>query len=332
MEVRAVSYSSDKTLSRCEMMYHYRYERRIKPRVKKVGLYRGDWLHQLNEYYRRTGKWKSEFKRIKVKLWDKLFDEEKEDYGEDFPQSVFDIFSHYVETYAEQDKGLELIELEQLCSLMTPSGILIKWKMDALYRDRESSEILLFENKNKKAIPESEERLLQPQPHTYAYLYEKATGVHINRIVWDYVRTKPVPRPQVLKNGGLSIRKIETDQRGYLRSLAEAGIHPSDSEEWQAIKKHLDSLPPTLSLERVKNQVNIKIGKRFAEEWVLRGLRAKEIKRPLLTYTKDCKWDCDYYNLCQSDMRGGRDSELIIKKDFLVQINIDNEVKDLEKA
>lgn len=332
MEVRSVSYSSDKTLARCEMMYHYRYERRLKPRVKKVGLYRGDWMHKLLEYYRRNHKWKSEFKRIKAKMWDNLFDEEREDYGNDFPALTAELFSHYVEYWAEEDKRYELVSLEQLFEMETKAGFPIKWKMDAIYKDLDNGEMLLFENKNKKAIPDSEERLLQPQPHTYAYLYEKLTGTRISRIVWDYIRTKPVPRPKVNKNGNLSIRKVDTDQRGYLLSLSEAGIHPTDSEEWQAIKAHVDSLPPTLSLERVKNQVNYKLGQRFATEWIERARRAQDIKKPLLTYTKDCKWDCDYYNLCQSDMRGGRDSEMIIKKDFLVQINIDNEVKDVEKA
>lgn len=332
MIVRSVSYSSDKTAARCDMRYKYRYEERLKKRVKKIGLYRGDWIHQLLEHYRKTGKWKSKFKEIKATMWDKLFDEEKEEYGEDFPMSVVELFSHYVEYWGSEDQNYEVVSVEQECELVTSHGFPIRWKMDAVMRDKDNGHLVLFENKNKKTIPESEERILQTQPHTYAYLYERLTGDRIHKIVWDYIRTSPVPRPQILKSGGLSIRKINTDQRGYLMSLKEAGIHPNDSEEYQAIQAHLDTLPPTLSLERVVNVTNYQIGRRFANEWLARGLRLQQIKKPLLTYTKDCKWDCDYYNLCQSEMRGGKDRDLIIKKDFLVNINVDHEVKDAEKA
>jgi hypothetical protein len=332
MIVRSVSYSSDRTAARCDMMYHYRYEERLKKRVKKIGLYRGDWIHQLLEHYRKTGKWKSKFKAIKAEMWDKLFDEEKEEYGLDFPMSVVELFSHYVEYWSPEDSNYEVVSVEQECELDTNHGFPIRWKMDAIMRDRQTGHLVLFENKNKKTIPESEERILQPQPHTYAYLYEKLTGNRIHKIIWDYIRTSPVPRPQVLKSGGLSVRKINTDQRGYTLSLKEAGIQANDGEEWQAIQAHIESLPETLALERVSNVVNPKIGRRFANEWIARGLRLQGIKTPLLTYTKDCKWGCDYYNLCQSEMRGGHDRDLIIKKDFLVNIKVDLEVKDYERA
>lgn len=332
MIVRSVSYSSDRTAARCDQRYAYRYEERLKLRVKKVGLYRGDWIHQLLEHFRKTGKWKTKFKEVKAEMWDKLFDEEKEDYGKDFPQSVWDLFSHYVEYWAEEDKTYEIVSVEEKFELMTKYGFPIRWKMDCIKRDKDTGHLVLFENKNKKTIPSSEERILQPQPHAYAHLYEKLTGHKIHKIVWDYIRTSPVPRPQVLKNGGLSIRKINTDQRGYLESLKEAGIHPSDSEEWLTISSYVDSLPPTLSLERVVNVVNPHIGKRFVREWIERGVRLRGITVPLLTYTKDCKWDCDYYNLCQSDMRGGHDRKLIINRDFLINIKVDDEVKDEDKA
>lgn len=328
MKVKGISFSSDRKLARCEQQYFYRYEEKINLRLKKVGLFRGDLGHQLVEaHYKRTDGWKAKFDELVKTRWDKLFDEEKEDYGVDFMTSLYDLMEHYEAHWADYDRDWTIVNVEKDFEIMTKHGWPIRWKADLIVEEimkvstasrikgHEQKRTLLVEHKFKKKIPEAEERILQPQVHSYAWLLGKK-GIKIDTILWDYIRTEPVPRPKVNKDGSLSIRQISTDQRGYLKSLAEAGIEPRNPDEAQALQNKLESLPETLSLERIQNSVNLRMGENFVRDWVERALRAEKINRPLRNWNADCKFDCDYFKLCQADMRGDVDRNLIILKDF----------------
>jgi len=329
VKVKGISFSSDKKLARCEQMYSYRYEEKIEPKTKKVGLFRGDLGHQLVQaHYTRPGPgWKAKFEELKAERWDKLFDEEKEEYGMDFMETLYDLMEHYESHWAESEKHWNVIGVEQEYSINTKHGWPVRWKADLLVEDvlkvstarrirgHEQKRVILVEHKFKKAIPTPEERILQPQVHSYAWLLSKK-GIIVDTILWDYIRTEPVPRPRINLDGNLSIRKINTDQRGYLKSLREAGIEPKNPDEAIALQNKLDSLPQTLSLERVQNSVQMKLGENFVRDWVERAIRADKIVRPLRNWGYNCKFDCDYYNLCQCDMRGDTDRRLIILNQY----------------
>jgi hypothetical protein len=297
------------------MMFSYRYDQRLKPRIKSKGLYMGDWVHQLLEEHYHGRDWEKKFAELK-KGWDKLFDEEREHYEEKgfTPPLVFNLMSHYIEHWEADEKKWKLLEVEKAYAIKTKFGFPVRWKSDLLIQDGKS--IALVETKAKKKIPESDERILSGQVHAYCYLLLKVAGIKVDKIIWNYIRTEPVPKPKILKSGSLSERKINTDRRTYLLALKEAKIHPK-GEEIVGLENFLKSLPDTLSLERVTNTVNLKVGELFVRDWVERHRRAQSIKRPLRTFVRNCKWDCDYYGLCLADMKGDVDREMIIKKDFV---------------
>jgi hypothetical protein len=329
MKVSGISFSSDKKLSRCEQMYSYRYDEKLVAKVKKVGLFRGDLGHQLVQaHYTRPGAgWRVKFDQLKNQRWDKLFDEEKEDYGEDFMDILYELMEHYEEHWRDYDKDWRIKVVEKEYELNTKFGFPVRWKTDLIVEEiirvstarrikgHEQFKTLLVEHKFKKNIPTVEDRILQPQVHSYAWLLSKV-GINIDTILWDYVRTEPVPRPKIKKDGDLSVRRITTDQRGYLKSLKEAGIEAKTPDEIQGLQNKLETLPLTLSLERVQNSVNLRLGQNFVKDWVERALRAQKLNRPLRNWRYDCKFDCDYYTLCQVDMRGDTDRKLVIIKGY----------------
>ena len=90
---------------------------------------------------------------------------------------------------------------------------------------------------------------------------------------------------------------------------------PKSEEDIVSLNNMMEGLPETLALERVVNGANLKIGQQHVEEWIERHRRAKEIKKPLHCWGKDCKWGCDYYKLCEVDLRG-LDRKRIIATDF----------------
>ena len=81
MEVKSCSYSSDKALARCEMKFHYKYVENLHRKIKSVGLFRGDWVHQLLEAKYTNKDWRKYYRTELVKkVWNKIFDEEKEEF------------------------------------------------------------------------------------------------------------------------------------------------------------------------------------------------------------------------------------------------------------
>jgi hypothetical protein len=319
VKVKTVSFSSDRKLVRCEQQYSYRYDEGLKPRVKSKGLYMGAVLHDLIETHRRKGDWKKVFASFQ-KQWNSLFDEEREMYEEKgmTPEHVKNLFTHYTEHWADEDAEWKPLFVEQEFRLPTKYGITIIFKAD--YIAQRKGVIALFENKNKGDIPESEERMLAPQPHSYAFLLSKLPQpVHVSKVIWDYIRTEKVPSPQLLKNGTISKRKINTDQRTYLKFLKESGIQ-LQGDEAIGVQKYVDSLPETLTLARVSNSVNLKVGEMFVRDWIRRALRAREIDKPTRNWSRDCRWICDYRKLCMADMLGTPDRNTIISRDFVTHI------------
>jgi hypothetical protein len=329
LKVSGVSFSSDRKLARCEMQYHYNYEEKLQLKRKKIGLFRGELGHLLVEaHYTRPGPgWKAKFDQLWEERWNPLFDEEKEDYGMDFMDTLYELMEHYESRWSEDDSGWTVVSLEKDYEIKTKLGFPVRWKADLIVEDsrrvstvrrikgHELKRRILVEHKFKKSIPGSDERILQPQVHAYAFLLGKV-GFPVDTILWDYIRTEPVPRPKVNKDGSLSVRQINTDQRGYLKSLKEAGIEHNTPEELEILQKKLDSLPLTLSLERVPNSVNLKMGQEFVKDWIERARRAQLTTRPLRSWGRNCKFDCDYYKLCQVDMRGDTERNLVILRDY----------------
>lgn len=327
MRVTGISYSSDRKLSRCEQQYSYRYDEGLKPKLKSKGLYMGDVIHQILEAHRKGEGWEKKFTTWKKSSWAKLFEEEREMYQEKgfSPDLVHELFSHYVEHWADEDAQWEPVLVEKDFELeVKKMGIPMRFKADYIRRHKESGRLALVENKNNEEIPEVEQRILSPQVHGYCFLLSQIRtkqfpkGIRVSRITWDYIRTTPVPMPKLNKDGSISKRKINTDQRTYLRFMKENKIQPK-GDEVVGIENFLKTLPETLALLRVNNQPNLKIGEMFVRQWIERARRAREITKPLRTWARDCTWSCDYYELCQIDMLG-KDRETHIKQNFVTKI------------
>ena len=266
LKVHSCSYSSDKKLSRCEQQFSYRYDQGLKPKIKKVQLFKGSLVHEILRAYYLGKDWKEEFNSWKEKTWVPMFDEEKQYYGDSFPDEVYDLLLHYTTYWAETDKDWKIILVERKFSLPTKFGFPVTWISDLIIRD--GKWMTLVETKTAKKLPESEERILAPQVHAYCYLLRKV-GININRILWNYLRTEPVPEPQILQSGLLSQRKINTDQRTYWRAVKKAGL--DKYPEYMEIAK---SLPKTVFLLRVPNAPDFKVGELFVRDWIERHRRA----------------------------------------------------------
>lgn len=308
MVIYSISYSSDKTLSRCEQQFTYKYTEGLKPKRKALALFKGDWLHEIFKAHYQGEGWVRKFNQLVKERWDPLFDEEKEYYGEDFPESVKELVGLHMEFYEKLDKKWKIVRCEEKMSVPTKFGFPINFIIDLIVK--EGKYTILVERKSHKNIPDARVRLFNVQPHSYCYLLQKAQGIKIDQILWDYLKTEPVTAPKVNKDGTLSSRQIETDQLTVRKVLKAHNIPEKD------YKDLLKSLPKSLSLERYRATPNLKVGEIFIRDWVERRMRFEKRKRITRRFVKDCGWDCDFYELCMMDMEGKRDRNIYIKKHF----------------
>src|SRR3954447_2121725 len=89
-----ISNSKANTWRRCPQQYYYKYVMKLRKKRKAIQLYRGDWLHQLLMVHYDGYDWKDRQRTLEIEF-NKLFDEEKEEYG-DLPKETRRIMRAYL--------------------------------------------------------------------------------------------------------------------------------------------------------------------------------------------------------------------------------------------
>ena len=132
-------------------------------------------------------------------------------------------------------------------------------------------------------------------------------------IEYNYIRTKAPVIPTLLKKGGLSKRKnIDTDYDTYYQAIIDNGLNPQDYEDiLNSLKGNEDKFFIRRKLPKSKHLVS-----EIVKDIITCGLQMKQaIDNPNYRYvrnfTRDCSWDCEYYNLCYSELMGNDVSQLI---------------------
>ena len=308
-----VSYSRINAWRRCHKKYEYRYMQGLDRKKPDVAPLRGNILHEcldaLAEKKSRIPIWEKY-----NKLYNKLFQGEKELYGNIIPECER-IITGYKDTY--ENDGLTYTkgpdgrksEIEVKAELLP--GVIFRGHIDKLPKSKDGR-IWVMDHKSHKSLPDEAARFGDIQTVIYYNLLPLSGGPKPDGVLWDYLRTKPPTIPEVLKNGQLTRRaNIDTDYRTYMDMVRAIGANPKDYKE---------------ELERVKsNTFYQRIYLPAPDKRLLKSVQddmiatAKEIKRmpdTARSVTYDCQ-RCDYFNLCQAEMRG-LDSSFIRKAEFNV--------------
>lgn len=308
-DVLVVSLSQIKSYRKCKREHHYRYVENIERRIKKVQLYRGSVIHDLIKVHIRGGDWEKEFEKFERKF-NKLPDLRAE-YG-DLDDEIWEIMSGYFSYY--EDDPLEYLLVEEWIDPVVP---LVKGKtafggiVDAIARDSEGRHWVV-EHKTHDTFPTEEDRLNDLQTSLYVWALRK-NGWKIDGILWDYIRTKPPAKPEVLKSGGLSKRKnIDTTYDVYLEAIKEHGENPDD---YQDILESLKGREERF-YRRVKLPVNEAIIKPIVRDAKRTSLEIYYLKEfPTRNLTFMCPRWCDFYQLCTAELRG-LDTSFIREREY----------------
>lgn len=320
-----VSNSRIKLWRRCHRAHWYKYEEKLVKKLPPVPLIRGRIIHEMIEAWISGKSWKTVLDGY-LKEYNKMFQEEKEQYG-DLPSELPRIMEGYIRKWKKEP--LEYLEVEgKRCEIPLKIDLLPQITftavIDAIAIDSRGR-TWLVEHKTHKEIPPEEVRLSNLQTTLYCWALEQKGITKPTGVLWDYIRTKPPVIPEILKNGELSRRKnMDTDYDTYFQAIISAGQDPSDYQDILDILKSRGDrfykrvyFPAPGSL--IKPLVSEFI--ETAKEIFYLGSRSKA-----RNLSRDCSW-CSYYPLCQAELRG-LDADYIRTTEYERRESEDEEVDE----
>lgn len=310
------THSMLKTFRRCPKQAEYKYVHRYKPRLLAKPLRRGTWLHLLLEDYHMGRDWEATHLKLS-REFDKLFDEERDFYG-DLPAECKQLMLSYIWHY--KFDPWKVLETEFKVETEFPDGSIYRAKCDMLIENRFG--LWLVDHKTHKTLPDHEFRLLDAQSALYLWACLR-NKIPVEGFIWNYLRTKAPSLPKQLKAGGLSRRAIDTDYPTYYKEVkrlqAECGlkITPAIIDKANYLKS-LRFQPDQPQLSTFFRRDTLEKQPAMLKEVALENYRtakrmhtydfSKAVERVVDT---SCKFTCSYRGPCTVELMGGNIHPLI---------------------
>lgn len=327
-----VSQSKMRLWRTCRKAYNYKYVQEIEPRRPKAPLVRGRIIHEMIEMMiEGKNPWKvlAEYE----KQYKKLFAEQREMYGDLIGDIKRTMTWYFVWWNADPIKYLAHPATKKHSEHefeVAIGDVLFTGKVDSLGMTRDKR-VWLVEHKSMRTFPADDFRYTDLQSALYTRFLERTwKGLHIDGVAWNYIRTKPPQVPELLKSGELTKRDIDTIWPVYLEAVKGHKLDPNDYKDMQ--RKLVDK--ESSFFKRVYLPVNRSIVDNLYNETVATAHEMAELHDEPQMHTRNmtpmCSKQCEYYNLCQAELRG-LDSDWIRKKEFQPrekQDEIQEEVED----
>lgn len=312
-----VSNSKLNTFRRCEKQYEFKYVMKLQPKAKSVQLERGTWLHELLMVDADGEDWKERHKELTVAFYN-LFEEQREELG-DLPRECARIMFSYKRHYKDDAKRFVVVDTELDEVITLPSGLRINIIIDKIVEDKFNGGLWLVDYKTRKSFEDVENMMIDPQLTMYYGGAEIMGYSPLNGGMYDELRTKAPAIPNLNKDGSLSRRKdIDTDVFTYMSAIRRNSLDPNDYAEILALIARRQAGKFFRRTTIPQDPPVIRTTLREA------GMTANEIIRSEAngtfprTFDKSCRWQCDFKDLCITQLYGGN-IKPIIKSKFMVR-------------
>lgn len=311
--VTRVSNSKLKTWRRCPNKFRYKYVERLRPKKRAIQLERGSWIHDLLQHHYDGEDWKDRQNVLTKEFW-ALFEEEREDLG-DLPSECKQIMRAYVRKYKNEDRQYRVVdsELDEIVTL--PNGLQLNVIIDLIMEDSRGG-LWAWDHKTRKNFDDDESMMRDPQLTLYFYALELMGYKPMRGVVYNEIRTKPPSIPKLIKTGGLSKARIDTTAEVYMAEIRKHDLDPSDYTD---ILQRLMRTKSDAFFRRTPLPKDPPVLKQMVKElsWSVnemnRAIKKNQFPR---TYDKNqCKWDCEFSDICLAELYGG-DPEPLIKQGF----------------
>ena len=209
MSVVNVSQSKAKSWRQCKQQFHYKYVEGLKRRRIKRPFQFGRIVHEMVEAYANGLDPFDILDEIELKHAN-MFRAEREQYGEIIQDIAF-IMEEYFEQWPDDSLLYQKINgkfSEHEFTLPLERGLAFKGKIDAVAKANKLR--WLVEHKTFGRMPTDDHRWRNVQSSVYVRAIEMLGWKPVDGTVWDYIRSKSPSRPEILKSGELSKRKLDT--------------------------------------------------------------------------------------------------------------------------
>lgn len=257
-----------------------------------------------------------------------------EAYRED-PEKYGDILKdleYIYQAYSEFWKKQQLVYVEHdgrraehpFEVVLEEEGIMVKGTIDAVTKYRQMN--WLTEHKNHKNIPNDDERWRSVQSVVYIKVIQMlGWWKGIEGTCWDYIRSKAPSRPELLKDGSVSKRRIDT-----LPNVVKFALrHHRDKPGYREL---VDSA--TLNMSTYFQRVYTPIKKQVIDQvWgdflrTAREMRDTDLLvAPVRTIGRHCSW-CQNEMLCRASLTGG-DEEYLIENEYMPSTYGEKDVEEI---
>lgn len=278
---------------RCQMRWVWAFRKGLTPKQVDTKLWFGEGIHiglagwylpgfQRGEHPAKTwAKFVRDEERY-IKDNNGLIDEYKWVDARDLGMAML---LNYTDTYGDDDEW-DVIATEQTFQVKgrTPDGIeyYITGTFDGVFRNRITGKLWLMEHKTAAGLPDTGYLDMDDQASTYFAVAEivlKSKGImaendHLDGIMYNFLR-KSMPDDRPKNEQGKALNKDGSVSKNQPQPLFMR------HEAWRS-KGHR-----IRTLEHINDEVT-----------QMMALRNGIIK-PTKTPTRDCRWDCPFYQMCQ---------------------------------
>lgn len=308
-----VSHTKIALWRRCRMAYHYRYVRRLQPRVKGRPLRVGTLVHVGLEAIIQGKRHLPAMLKEIAKA--KIFDEEKA-MLKDEAQSMAIVLDAYQEFWRKEP--IKYVEVNGRLSEHELRAPLVggKQPIDFIgYVDNVGvfrGVQLLIERKTGSF--DAVGKWWDNQTTYYAHFWPHKTKFPIDGVLWDMISTKTPTEPKPLQRGGLSIQAIDTLPAVVLAIAEKHGMTDHESTKTLLERAHAN-----LGQWFQRKRTNVR--KAATDSQIEDLIRtAQEIQEngydtPTRTLDRHCGW-CDFAPLCEIHFIGG-DQEDAIERGYV---------------
>jgi hypothetical protein len=309
-----VSVSKLKTWKSCQQKYNYKYIKGLKPKTKSRPLTLGSLVHKCLEAHDSNEDWVQVIKDYNTNEFSKLFLEEKAELG-DIPHDCLRICRAYFNHYSEVDKAFTTLYCEVGFMIRIPgTNIVVEGIIDKVARNTRTNQVWGIEHKTaKRDIPTETFRTTDIQTTVYEWaLAVMASELgfeakEVGGMMFDYLRTKPMTMPKLLKAGSMSKAKIDCDKWTYLEALKKEGLDAAEYEDFIAT---LDTNNMFSRIPLAKSKAMVKL---IMNDFVTGVNQMAEYGEDP---TRNLSWTCDrprceFRDLCMAEVQGLEVSSLI---------------------
>lgn len=317
------SQSKVNTYRKCHYAYHLRYNRKLRKKVKARPLVFGGLVHKLIEaHINGDDPWKL-FEKIK-KEQGKTFRILAEEYGE-ILEDVHIIMMDYFDYWKKDD--VQYVEIngkksEFLFEVEVEKGIIAVGKIDGIAKAKKMR--WLAEHKTGRQLPNEDHRWRQIQSSVYLRIMEMAKLPRVEGIMWDYIRSKSPTEPQILKDGSVTKRALDT-LPSKIAAFLKKGDHKTAnfahliSAAYDNRKEYFQR-----KFSAIKKNVVDEVFQDFVDtsiEMSTSTARDKHIGR-------HCDW-CEYEKLCRAELQD-LDVKFVRSTEYEVSKKHEDEEPDIE--